>query len=52
MKSGDRVNHPKLGNGIILELCKYGGALVNFSDSSGVLVRVVHITSLEAIREA
>tara|TARA_B100001250_G_C19101695_1_gene487178 strand:- start:46 stop:198 length:153 start_codon:yes stop_codon:yes gene_type:complete len=50
MKAGERVHHPRLGDGIILELRKYGGAMVDFSDSSGVLVRIVKLCDLEEIK--
>lgn len=50
MKMGDRVNHPKLGIGTIIELCKYSAAMVNFSDDTGVLVRVVKLSDLEEIK--
>jgi len=49
MKVGHRVWHPKLGKGIILEFRKYNGVMVDFSDSSGVLVRVVKLEDLEFI---
>jgi len=51
MKVGDRVKHSTLGEGIIVDFCKYGGVLVNYSNEDGVLVRVSHKTSLEIIRE-
>lgn len=46
MKIGDWVKHSKLGIGKILEFCKYGGLLVDFSNKSGVLVRVVHFSTV------
>ena len=49
MKVGSRVKHPKLGEGTILEFCKYGAVIIDFSDDKGVLVRVSHISSLEVI---
>ena len=48
---GARVYHPKLGYGVIIELKKYNGVMVDFSNSSGVLVRVCHLSSLEIIDE-
>ncbi len=51
MKLGDRVKHPRLGVGIILQFCKHDGVMVNFSDKSGVLVRVVYIHDLEEVDE-
>ena len=47
MKVGSKVFHQRLGKGVILELVKYGGALVDFSSKEGVLVRVVKIADLE-----
>jgi hypothetical protein len=47
MSVGDRVKHSRLGDGIILELCKYEMALVDFSDTSGVLVRKTRLIDLE-----
>ena len=49
MKIGSRVRHHRLGEGVILEFCKYGGVLVNFSDDTGILVRVVKLADLEVI---
>lgn len=46
MKVGMRVKHPRLGEGTILELCKHGGLLVDFTNKQGVLVRVVHSGSV------
>ena len=51
MKIGSRVSHVRLGEGIILDFCKYGGVLVNYSDDKGVLVRVSHRDSLELLDE-
>ena len=51
MKIGSRVRHVRLGEGIILDFCKYGGVLVNYSDDKGVLVRVSHRDSLELLDE-
>jgi len=51
MKVGDRVKHAKLGEGVILEFCKYDGVLVNYADDHGVLVRVSHKDTLEIIGE-
>ena len=49
MSIGDRVRHPRLGDGTIIELCKYEMALVDFSDVSGVLVRIARLIDLEKI---
>ena len=49
MKIGDRVKHPRLGVGVIIEFCKYGGVLVNYSNDRGVLVRVSHRDTLEKL---
>tara|TARA_B100001057_G_scaffold295948_2_gene296075 strand:- start:1087 stop:1242 length:156 start_codon:yes stop_codon:yes gene_type:complete len=51
MKVGNRVNHSKLGTGVVLEFRKHGGVMVDFSDAKGVLVRVCHVSSLEVIDE-
>ncbi len=51
MKIGSRVKHPRLGKGTIIDFCKYGGVLVDYSDDKGVLVRVSHRDSLEVIDE-
>jgi len=51
MKIGTRVKHPRLGLGVIIEFQKYGGVMVNFSDSDGVLVRIVHERDLEIMNE-
>ena len=51
MKIGSRVRHARLGEGIILDFCKYGGVLVDYSNDKGVLVRVSHRDSLEIIDE-
>ena len=51
MKIGSRVRHERLGEGVILDFCKYGGVLVNYSDDKGVLVRVSHRDSLEILDE-
>lgn len=51
MKIGSRVKHPRLGEGIVLELRKYGGVMIDFSGQNGTLVRVCHISSLEVIHE-
>ena len=42
MKKGDIVIHSKLGRGKVLELCKYGGLMIDYSDRTGVVVRVSH----------
>ena len=51
MKIGSRVKHARLGLGIVLDFCKYGGVRVNYSDDTGVLVRVSHRDSLEVLHE-
>ena len=51
MTVGSRVRHSRLGEGVILDFCKYGGVLVDYSDDKGVLVRVSHISSLELLDE-
>ena len=51
MKIGSRVRHARLGEGTVVALCKYGGVLVDYSDDTGVLVRVSHKESLEVIDE-
>ena len=51
MKIGSRVKHAKLGEGIVIDFCKHGGVLVNYSDDQGVLVRVSHRDTLEVIDE-
>ena len=51
MKIGSRVTHPKLGDGIILRFCKYGGVLVDYSDHRGIMVRVSHVSTLVVIDE-
>ena len=51
VKIGSRVKHARLGFGIVLDFCKYGGVLVNYSDDTGVLVRVSHRDSLEVLHE-
>ena len=51
MKIGSRVKHLKLGEGTVIDFCKYGGVLVNYSNDQGVLVRVSHKDSLEVIDE-
>lgn len=49
MKVGDRVKHARLGEGTIIDLCKYEGVMVDYSDDRGVLVRVSHKSSLEIL---
>jgi len=49
VKIGYRVKHPRLGEGVIIGFCKYGGILVNYSDDRGVLVRISHKSSLEIL---
>ena len=51
MKIGSRVRHARLGEGTVIDFCKYGGVLVDYSDDKGVLVRVSHRDSLEVIYE-
>lgn len=51
MKIGSRVKHERLGYGTVVAFCKYGGVLVDYSDDTGVLVRVSHRDTLEIIRE-
>ena len=51
MKIGSRVKHARLGLGVVMAFCKYGGVLVNYSDDKGVLVRVSHRDSLEVLDE-
>ncbi len=50
MKKGDRVRHPRLGEGVLYQLGKYGW-LVNFSNEKGVLFRGCHADDLELIDE-
>lgn len=50
MKKGDRVRHPRLGEGILYKLGKYGW-LVDFSNKQGVLVRGCRPEDLELIDE-
>jgi len=51
VRVGSLVKHLRLGKGVIIEFCKFGGVLVNYSDDKGVLVRVSHISTLEIIDE-
>lgn len=51
MKIGSRVRHARLGDGTVIAFCKYDGVLVDYSDDTGVLVRVSHKDSLEVIDE-
>ena len=51
MKIGSRVRHARLGEGVIIAFCKFGGVMVNYSNDQGVLVRVSHRNSLEIIDE-
>lgn len=51
MKIGSRIKHPRLGEGTIIEFCKYGGVLVNYSNDKGILVRVSHVSTLEILDE-
>ena len=50
MKKGDRVRHPRLGEGVLYQLGKYGW-LVNFSNERGVLFRGCRAEDLELIDE-
>ena len=50
MKRGDRVRHPRLGEGVLYHRGKYGW-LVNFSNKKGVLVRGSRPEDLELIDE-
>jgi len=51
MKVGSRVKHSRLGEGIVIDFCKYGGVLVDYSSDTGILVRVSHVSSLETLDE-
>jgi len=51
MKKGDIVTHSKLGRGKVLKVCKYGGLMIDYSDSTGVMVRVSHEDSVDKIDE-
>ena len=51
VKIGSRVKHPRLGEGIIIDFCKYGGVLIDYSNDKGVLVRVSHRDTIEVINE-
>ena len=51
VKIGSRVKHPRLGEGIIIDFCKYGGVLIDYSNDKGVLVRVSHRDTIEVIHE-
>ncbi len=51
MKKGDIINHSKLGKGIVIKVCKYGGLMINYSDKTGVMVRVSHKDSVKRIDE-
>ena len=51
MKVGSRVKHSRLGEGIVIDFCKYGGVLIDYSCDKGVLVRVSHRDALEVIHE-
>ena len=50
MKKGDRVRHPRLGEGVLYKIGKYGW-LVDFSNDKGVLVRGCRPEDLELIDE-
>ena len=50
MKKGDRVRHPRLGEGVLYKMGKYGW-LVDFSNEKGVLVRGCRAEDLELIDE-
>ena len=51
MKIGCRVKHETLGIGTVIEFCKYGGVLVDYTSETGVLVRVSHRDKLEVLCE-
>ena len=51
MKIGSVVKHPKLGKGVVIAFCKYGGVLIDYTCDKGVLVRVSHRDALEVIDE-
>ena len=51
VKIGSRVKHSRLGEGTVIQFCKYGGVLVDYSNDKGILVRVSHISSLEILDE-
>lgn len=51
MKVGDVVKNPRLGVGVVIGLCKYGGVLVDYSSDKGILVRVSHVSTLEILDE-
>ena len=51
MKIGSRVRHGRLGEGTVIDFCKYGGVLVDYTNDKGVLVRVSHKDTLEVIHE-
>jgi len=51
MKKGDIIAHSRLGRGKVLEVCKYGGLMINYSNKAGVMVRVSHKNSVERIDE-
>ena len=51
MKIGSRVRHERLGEGTVIDFCKYGGVLVDYTNDKGVLVRVSHKDTLEVIHE-
>ena len=50
MKIGDTVIHTRRGwIGKILSFQKNGGVIVDLSDKSGVMCRVIHIDNLEIV---
>ena len=49
MKEGDTVNHSKLGRGVVIRVCKYGGLMIDYSDKTGVKIRISHIDSVTPI---
>ena len=51
MKKGDIVYHLKLGSGTVIKVCKYGGLMIDYSDKTGVMVRISHKDSVERIDE-
>ena len=45
------INHSKLGKGIVIKVCKYSGLMIDYSDKTGVMVRVSHKGSVKRIDE-
>jgi len=50
VKIGDKVKHPRLGEGVLYQKGKYGW-LVNYSNEDGVLVRGSQEEDLELIED-